>query len=203
MNDLFETEEFHQIYEENNYELAGQKLKIREFTFHRLNANQVWPGNQIFAEYLLENLGYLKEQKVLELGSASGILSIFLKKHNIDITASDCPDEEIFENIVYNAKINGIDNIPTLPRILYIDLWGETLNEGLGFTLIIASDILLYLKSFPSLIKTLDFLLEGNCKMWLNNRRRIDTEQIFLNMCVEHGFSVKEVFPKVFEIKKN
>ncbi|OMJ65163.1 hypothetical protein SteCoe_38985 [Stentor coeruleus] len=203
MNDLFETEEFHQIYEENEYELGGQKLKIREFTFHRLNANQVWPGNQIFAEYLLENLAYLKEQKVLELGSASGILSIFLKKHDIDITASDCPDEEIFENIDYNAKINGIETIPKLPRILYIDLWGEPLNEGLGFTLIIASDILLYLKSFPSLIKTLDFLLGENCKMWLNNRRRIDTEQTFLNMCIEHGFSVKEVFPKIFEIKKN
>ena len=44
MNDLFGTEKFEQQYEVNTHSLAGIEIKIREFTFHRLNGNQVWPG---------------------------------------------------------------------------------------------------------------------------------------------------------------
>lgn len=69
------------------------------------------------------------------------------------------------------------------------------------FDYIIASDILIYLKSFPALLQTIEKLLNKDNVFWLNNRRRIDTEQVFLNMCVQAGFSVREIFPKVFEIK--
>lgn len=69
------------------------------------------------------------------------------------------------------------------------------------FDLILASDILIYLKSFPALIRTLKVLLQDDAVFWLNNRRRIDSEEVFLNMCREEGFEVREIFPKVFEIK--
>ena len=70
------------------------------------------------------------------------------------------------------------------------------------FTMILASDILLYVKQFPNLIKSIEKLLKSDGIMWLNNRRRIDTEEVFLKMCIEQKFSVKEIFPKIFEIKK-
>ena len=69
------------------------------------------------------------------------------------------------------------------------------------FDLILASDILIYLKSFPALIKSLKVLLADEAVFWLNNRRRIDTEEVFLNMCRKEGFGVREIFPKVFEVK--
>lgn len=116
MNDLFGTEEFIQQYEVNVYTLGGIDLKIREFTFHRLNGNQVWPGNQIFADFLMQNYATLQGKQLLELGSGSGILTIFLAKHGLSITASDVPDAEIFENILYNCQLNQIAPIPTLPR---------------------------------------------------------------------------------------
>lgn len=116
MNDLFGDEEFAQQYEENCYELAGVGIRIREFTFHRLNANQVWPGNQVFAEFLVTKLEELRGKKVLELGSASGILTIFLKKHGVDVTASDCPDSEVLQNIEFNCRLNQLESVPIFPR---------------------------------------------------------------------------------------
>jgi hypothetical protein len=65
----------------------------------------------------------------------------------------------------------------------------------------LASDILIYLKSFPLLINTLKSLIELGAIFWLNNRRRIDTEEVFLQMCRQNGFYVKEIFPKIFEIR--
>ena len=121
MNDIFNEEEFKQIYEINTYTLANIQLQIREFSFHRLNGNQVWPGNQIFAEFLQKNLDFLRDKKIIELGSGSGILSIFLAKQGINITASDVPDAEIFENIDFNCNLNEIDPVPKFLRNIYID----------------------------------------------------------------------------------
>jgi predicted nicotinamide N-methyase len=202
MNDLFEKEEFEQQYEVNEHNLGNFKLKIREFTFHRFNGNQVWPGNQIFAEFLLKNTDFLLDKRVLEIGSGSGILSIFLKKIGVDITVSDCPDQEIFDNIDYNCILNNLDPLPKLPCNFYTDLWGEPISIT-KFPLIIASDILIYLKSFPDLIKSINFLLAEGGVMWLNNRRRINTEGIFLDMCISEGYKVAEIFPKVFQLTKN
>ena len=117
MNDLFGDEEFKQQFEENTYTVSNLHLKIREFTFHRLNANQVWPGNQIFSEVLQGQLAFLLPKKVLELGSGSGILSIFLKLSGVNVTASDCPDIEVEENILHNARENGVNDLQFLPRI--------------------------------------------------------------------------------------
>lgn len=84
-----------------------------------------------------------------------------------------------------------------------LDMWGESLPDNSNFTMIIASDILLYVKTFPRLINTIKGILKEKGIMWLNNRRRIDSEEVFLKMCRESGFSVAEIYPKVFEIKPN
>ena len=126
MNDLFGTEKFEQQYEVNTHSLAGIEIKIREFTFHRLNGNQVWPGNQIFAEFLERNREFLQHKRILELGSGSGILAIFLAKLGMNVTASDCPDAEIFENIEYNCNLNEIQPVPTFPRKKYFRYVGRS-----------------------------------------------------------------------------
>ena len=115
-NNLKRIKSSSEIIEENLYEIGDISVLIREFSFHRLNGNQVWPGNQIFADFLMNNLEVLKGKRVLELGSGSGILSIFLSKKGISITASDCPDNEVLENIEYNCKLNQIDPVPIFPR---------------------------------------------------------------------------------------
>lgn len=45
-----------------------QSLKIREFAFHQVNANLLWPGTRIFAEWLIKHPNLLCGRKILELG---------------------------------------------------------------------------------------------------------------------------------------
>ena len=83
-------------------------------------------------------------------------------------------------------------------------MWGDPIEDDdqHTFELILASDILLYVKEFPKLLKTIAEILKDHGVMWLNNRRRIDTEEVFLNLCRTNKFQVTEIFPKIFEIKK-
>ncbi|KAL5999886.1 hypothetical protein ACLOJK_034563 [Asimina triloba] len=84
-----------------------------------------------------------------------GALAIFLRKSiGVDITTSDFDDKEIDENTAYGCGINGL---PVLPHIRHS--WGDPFpTADPDWDLIIASDILLYVKQYPNLIKTLSFL---------------------------------------------
>lgn len=45
-----------------------QELLVREFSFHQLNANLLWPGTFAFAEWLVEHRQWIEGRKVLEQG---------------------------------------------------------------------------------------------------------------------------------------
>ncbi|CAB81930.2 putative protein [Arabidopsis thaliana] len=184
-----ETTETSQNFVERNHQFPGIELQIREFGFHQLNANLLWPG----------------------------ALAIFLKKEfNLDITTSDYNDQEIEDNIVHNCIANKI--IPSLPHIKHT--WGDEfpISEP-DWDLIIASDILLYVKQYPNLIKSLTFLLKKykptnvvspaedtelpRPVFLMSWRRRIgkDDESLFFTGCEEAGLEVKHLGNRVYCIK--
>lgn len=45
-----------------------QVLRIREFSFHEVNANLLWPGTITFAQWLLDHVSLLEGRRILELG---------------------------------------------------------------------------------------------------------------------------------------
>lgn len=45
-----------------------QELIVREFSFHQLNANLLWPGTFSFAEWLVQHRSWMDGRRVLELG---------------------------------------------------------------------------------------------------------------------------------------
>lgn len=45
-----------------------QDLLIREFSFHQLNANLLWPGSFAFAEWLIQHRQRMEGRRILELG---------------------------------------------------------------------------------------------------------------------------------------
>ena len=111
--------EFKQKYEIQKIKILDKILTIRQFSWHQTNANQVWPGTFRLAEYIINHSERYNPVpsssscpfKVLELGAATGALSIFLKTspYCMDMITSDIDDGgEIFDNIVYNYKINGL-----------------------------------------------------------------------------------------------
>ena len=120
---------FEQNYEINTITLTNKLLKIRQFAYHSHNANRVWPGTFALSDYVLNNDIYLGN--VLELGSATGIISIRLAMEKEEeeqklalsdnsgcsdiniksILTSDVNDEygDVEENIKMNFELNGFE----------------------------------------------------------------------------------------------
>ncbi|KAL0728781.1 hypothetical protein Bca4012_024874 [Brassica carinata] len=199
-----ETTETSESFVDRNHQFPGMELHIREFGFHQLNANLLWPGSFAFADWLVQHPHLIRNRRCLEIGSGTGALAIFLKKEfNLDITTSDYDDQEIQDNIAHNYT------------------WGDEFPTSVpDWDLIIASDILLYVKQYPNLIKSLSFLLKSykpkdttnavppaDCKLngpepvfLMSWRRRIgkEDESLFFDGCQEAGFEVKHLGNRVY-----
>lgn len=73
----------------------------------------------------------------------------------MNITTSDYDDGEIEKNISYNCRANALD---VLPHIRHT--WGDPFPVCTpNWDIVIASDILLYVKQYDNLVKTVSFLL--------------------------------------------
>lgn len=199
----------------------GMELLVREFSFHQLNANLLWPGTFQFSEWLNQHRSWIEGRRCIELGSGTGALAIFLRKSfNLDITTSDYDDQEIEDNIAHNCNANGIT--PALPHIKHS--WGDTFpTADPDWDLVLASDILLYVKQYPNLIKSLCFLLisykpkdndanpnsgteQGDIAglprpvFLMSWRRRIgkEDESLFFTGCENAGLEVKHMGARVY-----
>ncbi|KAF3334581.1 putative nicotinamide N-methyltransferase isoform X1 [Carex littledalei] len=199
-----------------------QQLKIREFSFHHFNANLLWPGTFAFSHWLLDHQSLLHSRRILELGSGTGALAIFLTiSLQLDITTSDYDDQQIEQNIAHNCVSNGLSPLPHIRHT-----WGEPFPSSKpDWDLIIASDILLYVKQYPNLIKTLCFLLKAyqpqdqkagipktsitvsgeeielEAPVFVMSwRRRIgkEDEQLFFGGCEKAGLTVRHVGSRVY-----
>ncbi|XP_042385195.1 protein-lysine methyltransferase METTL21C-like isoform X1 [Zingiber officinale] len=207
------------IHVERIHSFPGADLIIREFSFHQLNANLLWPGTFAFSNWLVENQSLLQGTRILEIGSGTGALAIFLRRSfGVDITTSDFDDTEIEGNIAYNCRANGL---PALPHIRHT--WGDKFpTSEPDWDMIIASDILLYVKQYPNLIRTLCFLL-NNYKpkenvsdgivlpisgkevklLWpfflMSWRRRLGGEEkLFFKGCEDAGLTVYDAGARVY-----
>ncbi|KAG0499080.1 hypothetical protein HPP92_003771 [Vanilla planifolia] len=124
----------HEQFVQRTHIFPGMVLTIREFSFHRFNANLLWPGTFTFCDWLSQNKSLVEGQRILELGSGTGALAIFIhKSFGVDITTSDVDDKEVEENIAYNCKANEVNVLPHMRHV----------------------------KQYPNLIKTLSFLLKS------------------------------------------
>jgi predicted nicotinamide N-methyase len=117
-----EEQEFEQLYEEQNIKIGSQDLVIRQFCWHQANANKVWPGTFNLAKFITQHEEHYSHGRILELGAATGALSIYLIKQCdlYDIVTSDIDDGgDVQENILFNFNRNGTCCIP--PFVPYTD----------------------------------------------------------------------------------
>ena len=139
-------------YSEQTVQLCDESLVIRQYCWHMANANKVWPGTFTLAEFLTSHRERYAAGDMLELGSATGALSIYIRKLFVDIRlcTSDIDDGgEVEANIQFNFERNGLARIPHVAHT-----WGETwaqdsqhlLQQQYRFKYIVASDILLYVR---------------------------------------------------------
>ncbi|XWS67238.1 hypothetical protein CRYUN_Cryun05aG0270200 [Craigia yunnanensis] len=191
----------HQSYEARRHQFPGMELLIREFSFHQLNANLLWPGTFAFAEWLVQHQSWIEGRHCLELGSIV-LGGLFI------ISGSG-----ILSSAYYQ----------------WLNSWGETFpTADPDWDLIIASDILLYVKQYPNLIKSLAYLLKsykpkddkavspvgndqssGMCMglpapaFLMSWRRRIgkEDESLFFAGCENAGLEVKHIGSRMHCIK--
>lgn len=161
--------------EETVVTVAGVELRVRQRPFHPLNvrrrnaalscnahalwsyqANAVWPGAHVLAEWLRSNADALRGKSILELGSvraalrgvraqptdrslqATGAVALVATALGLNITTSDVDDGEVEECIAANFVLNGVQPAAHIPHS-----WGDPLPHTLSFDVVIASDILL------------------------------------------------------------
>lgn len=227
-------------FEVQSMTVAGETLKVRQYDFHSHNANCVWPGTFNLADYLFspaddqadiasavqgdvddsninnnDKLGAPTAGKswgkVLELGTATGLLAIRLalecgrycppqhKKNGgvvgpvQDLVTSDVADEhnEVYENVQHNYLLNGIDCPPLHIPHTWGTGWASSVEQAGGtedvpttFNTIVASDILLYVSAYPALVETLEELMPTHATTLIMswNRRMKESSDFFSRM---------------------
>lgn len=141
---------FVQEYSEQTVTLCDETLTIRQYCWHMANANKVWPGTFTLAEFITSHRERYSSGDILELGSATGALSIYLQKvfPEVRICTSDIDDGgEVEDNVKYNFGKNGLASVPHVAHT-----WGDSWErdsehvQGYNFKYIVASDILLYVR---------------------------------------------------------
>ncbi|KAK8960516.1 hypothetical protein KSP40_PGU017633 [Platanthera guangdongensis] len=182
-----------------------------ELSLHGIRANRLVPTTCSFFKGVVTNKKWWIKKNIR---CGTGALAIFIRKYlGVDITTSDFDDKEVEENIVHNCKAN---EVKLLPHVRHT--WGEPFPiSDPNWDLIIASDILLYVKQYPNLIKTLSFLLKSykqtNARTYyageilelsqpvflMSWRRRIGGEEAhFFSGCEHDGLSVKHIGSRVY-----
>lgn len=63
--------------------IGSRQLQIRQFSWHQANANQVWPGTFILADFL-DDMKERYNASCIELGAATGALAIYLRLQGYD-----------------------------------------------------------------------------------------------------------------------
>ena len=104
-----DAEEFEQNYEEQEVTMIDTPLTIRQYSWHMANANKIWPGAFALAGYIAEHAEHFTG-RILELGAATGALSIYLKmKYAFNMVTSDIDDGgDVETNVKFNFERNGI-----------------------------------------------------------------------------------------------
>lgn len=109
---------------EKNYSYNGIKVKILPGVFH--------PGLFFSTKLLIEFVSELslKDEKILELGAGSGLISIYCAKQNAVVTASD-----ISAIAIENIKLNALSNNVSI-NIIKSDLFDEIPKQDFDFVII-------------------------------------------------------------------
>lgn len=60
-----ETSAFEQIYDDQLLQIADLMLTIRQYCWHAANANKVWPGTFVLAEFMNERIEIFRGRSIL------------------------------------------------------------------------------------------------------------------------------------------
>jgi len=189
-----------QVFETNKYIVEGEEFSIREYAFSPTNSGCVWKSSFPLCEYVHKNESDFRNKKIIELGSGTGIVSIYLRKQGYEITSSDIPDDDTTNNIKCNCELNRVE-FKHIPH-----LWGNKFpDEFNDFDVILASDIILYENHYNELLHTLKQILSKKEHSFfiMTYKRKAYGEKKFFQLLEEGGFYHELIGSKMWRICLN
>ena len=174
---------------DQRYELTsiGAALTIRQLSSQGLSF-QLWPAATSLVSLLDRNpnliLSSLRRRaenfKILELGSGTGLAGIAAAAIlGAGVTLTDMA--HVLPNLQFNAKLNA-DAVAARGGTVDVRRleWGNHAEESLPeFDLILASDVVYHDHLFDPLLKTLDFLVNGEVVFVMAHLRRWKKDGLF------------------------
>ncbi|KAH9623425.1 hypothetical protein KSS87_007171 [Heliosperma pusillum] len=216
-------DETHQNFVERTHQFPGMELIIREFSFHQLNANLLWPGTFAFVDWLVQHRSWIEGRRVIELGRHVNMVHQAVKFcaflplfcQNV-LLMLDKTDRTLFLCICYSGT--GALAI-FLNKLLQLDITtsdydDQEIEDNIAYNCRVNGvvPVLPHVKhtwgdTFMNSASNWDLIIASDILLWLpcpafimSWRRRIgkDDESLFFNGCQAAGLEVQHLGARVY-----
>ncbi|XP_031752905.1 protein-lysine methyltransferase METTL21C isoform X1 [Xenopus tropicalis] len=170
-------------FDKEQYWFAGYQITIQESIEEY--AGVVWHAAKALCHYLEENREELnlKNKKVLEIGSGTGLVSIVACILGAEITATDMPN--CLGNLRYNLSRNTKGKCLHNPEVREL-VWGQDLEANFPkssclYDYILAADVVYHHTYLGELLETMKHLCQPETELIWANKFRFNTDYHFLS----------------------
>ncbi|XP_069493151.1 protein-lysine methyltransferase METTL21C [Ambystoma mexicanum] len=161
-------------FNKDSFWYAGYEIIIQE-SIDSYGA-VVWPGALALCQFLENNHEELalKDKKILELGSGTGLVSIVASMLGAYVTATDMSD--VLGNMSYNLLKNTRNLRVHKPEAREL-VWGSDLTQtfprsSCRYDFILAADVVYHHSFLDELLTTMEYLCQpGTVLLWANKFR--------------------------------
>ncbi|XP_072267826.1 protein-lysine methyltransferase METTL21C [Pyxicephalus adspersus] len=147
-------------------------------------AGVIWPGAKALCYFLEENQNKfnLRNKKVLEIGSGTGLVSIVACILGAHVTATDLPD--VLGNLRFNLSRNTRGRVLQMPEVKEL-VWGQDLDLNYPkitcvYDYILAADVVYHHTCLDELLETMKHLCRPGTQLIWANKFRFNTDLEFL-----------------------
>ncbi|XP_053561450.1 protein-lysine methyltransferase METTL21C [Bombina bombina] len=186
-------------YSKEHVWFAGYEITITESI--EGYGGLIWPAARALCEYLEKSQEEfnLKDKKILELGSGTGLVSIVACILGAQVTATDL--DEITGNLRVNLSRNTQGRRKYQPEVKAL-LWGHDLEHfSCPYDYVIAADVVYHHTDLIDLLETLKYLCQPGTEIIWANKFRFPTDFDFLSQfCITFDTELLAEFPD-YEVK--
>ncbi|XP_055521361.1 EEF1A lysine methyltransferase 3-like [Leucoraja erinacea] len=153
--------------QDRRFEFCGHVLKITQQLSKFAIPAIVWQSGIVLCRYFEEERITFIGQKVIELGSGTGIVGILAILLGGEVTLTDKP--EVLGQIERNVARNVSPSMIPRPKVAALS-WGEDEDQfPRDYDIILGSDIVYWPRSFLQLLKTLKHLSDRRTVIYLSS----------------------------------
>ena len=189
--------EYEETFQE--YQLpGGQTIHLKLVGEHSLWAHKLWNAAKVLADKICKSEIDVNGKRVLELGAGASLPSITSALFGASyVLCTDYPEDDILQNMAYNAQKNGVGNKVTIQGLL----WSRENTLKQTFDHIFMADLIFNHREHDALAAMVKHYLadDGVCHVLYSHHvpLRRDRDLQFFSVCAAAGLVVTQQ-PPVF-----